>query len=71
LDDDQQSSRGSRRDRDARLRKLAPDYARDRVCLIARATIVERGPITSTCAADVSGDRPQKRRAAGLEASRQ
>jgi hypothetical protein len=39
--------------------------------LIARATIVERGPITSTCAADVSGDRPQKRRAAGLEASRQ
>jgi hypothetical protein len=41
------------------------------LCLIAIATIVERGPIASTCAADVSGDQPQKRRAAGLEASRQ
>jgi hypothetical protein len=50
---------------------LCPRRQRYRFCLIARATIVERGPITSTCAAGVSGDRPQKRRAAGLEASRQ
>jgi hypothetical protein len=35
LDDDQKSSRGGRRDRDPRLRLLAPGCARYRVCLEA------------------------------------
>ena len=35
------------------MRKLVPDCARYRVCLISLATIVGRGPSGSSCAADV------------------
>jgi hypothetical protein len=53
-------------------RVTSPDGipVRFRFCLVARATIVERGPITRACAVDVFGDRRQKRRAAALEACR-
>src|SRR4051812_46891535 len=54
-------------DHAASFSRASPEVS---LSLIARATIVERGPITSTCAADVFGDRQQKRRTASLAACR-